>query len=90
MPHPTTPRPLRQALQPMIAGVVLASAHPGLAADSIEVDHLGVATGDDPLGLRVFLYHPGDGLFEQWAKAIGATEFGAPGPPAAPASCPTP
>ncbi|MFH8771985.1 hypothetical protein [Streptomyces sp. NPDC017958] len=84
MPHPTTPRPMRQALQPMIAGAVLASTHPGLTADSIEVDHLGVATGDDPLGLRVFLYHPGDDVFEQWVEAIGATEFGAPRPTSRP------
>jgi len=78
MPHPTTPRPMSQVLQPVIAGAVLASSHPGLAADSIEVDHIGVSTGDEPLGLRVFLYHPGAGVFEQWAKAIGATEYGVP------------
>ncbi|MEU6424059.1 hypothetical protein [Streptomyces spiralis] len=78
MPHPTTARPLRQVLQPMIAGAVLASSHPGLTADSIEVDHLGVATGDDPLGLRVFLYHPSADVFEQWAEAIQATEYSAP------------
>ncbi|MFB7442882.1 hypothetical protein ACFC01_32015 [Streptomyces mirabilis] len=84
MPHPTTARPMRQALQPMIAGAVLASAHPGLAADSIEVDHLGIATGDDPLGLRVFLYHPGNDVYEQWARAIDATDFGAPRPTSRP------
>ncbi|MET9412150.1 hypothetical protein ABZX90_41510 [Streptomyces sp. NPDC002935] len=84
MPHPATPRPLRQSLQPMIAGAVLASSHPGLTADSIEIDHLGVATGDDPLGLRVFLYYPGDGVFQQWVHAIGATEFGAPRPTSRP------
>ncbi|MFJ1529695.1 hypothetical protein ACIOFV_14920 [Streptomyces mirabilis] len=84
MPHPTTPRPLRQSLQPMIAGAVLASSHPSLAADSIEIDHLGVATGDDPLGLRVFLYHPGDGVFAQWVHAIGATEFSTPRPTSRP------
>jgi hypothetical protein len=68
----------------MIAGAVLASSHPGLAADSIEIDHLGVATGNDPLGLRVFLYHPGDGVFEQWAKAVDATDFGVPRPTSRP------
>lgn len=84
MPHPTTARPMRQVLQPMIAGAVLASANPGLAADSIEVDHLGIATGDDPLGLRVFLYHPGDNVYEQWARAIDATDFGTPRPTSRP------
>ncbi|WP_324787157.1 hypothetical protein [Streptomyces sp. H51] len=84
MPHPTTPRPMQQALQPLIAGAVLASIHPALAADSIEIDHLGVATGDDPLGLRVILYHPDDGAFAQWANAIEATEFGTPRPTSRP------
>ncbi|MFJ3248432.1 hypothetical protein [Streptomyces sp. NPDC086782] len=84
MPHPSTPRPLRQSLQPMITGAVLASLHPGLTAHSIEIDHIGVATGDDPLGLRVFLYHPGDDVFDQWAKAIEATDFGEPRPTSRP------
>ncbi|MFB7329800.1 hypothetical protein [Streptomyces sp. NPDC056190] len=84
MPHPSTSRPLRQSLQPMIAGTLLASLHPGLTAHSIEIDHIGVATGDDPLGLRVFLYHPGDEVFAQWAKAIEATEFSAPKPTSRP------
>ncbi|MFK0106469.1 hypothetical protein [Streptomyces sp. NPDC091217] len=78
MPHPTAPRPMRQALQPLIAGAVLASTHPSLTADGIEVDHLGVAIGDDPLGLRVFLYHPSADVFEQWTEAIQATEFSTP------------
>lgn len=78
MPHPTTHRPMRQVLQPMIAGVVLASTQPGLEADGIEVDHLGVDTGNDPLGLRVFLYHPSADMYEQWTQAIQATEFSTP------------
>ncbi|MCT9003508.1 hypothetical protein [Streptomyces rhizosphaerihabitans] len=84
MPHPTTARPLRQALQPMIAGAILASTYPGLAADGIEVDHLGIATGDAPLGLRVFLYHPGGDVYEQWARAIDVTDFGTPRPTSRP------
>ncbi|REE61468.1 hypothetical protein BX257_4047 [Streptomyces sp. 3212.3] len=68
MPHPTT-RPLRKALKPLIAGAVLASAHPGLEADSIEIDH-------DTSGLRVFLYHPAPGVLEQWANAIEAPRLG--------------
>lgn len=68
MPHPTS-RPLRKALQPLIAGAVLASAHPGLEADSIEINH-------DTAGLRVFLYHPAPGVFEQWANAIDAPRLG--------------
>lgn len=78
MPHPTV-RPLRQALQPMIAGAVLATSHPGLTADSIEIDHVDACTGndgDDGVGLRVFLYHPVPGVFEQWAEAIGARALG--------------
>ncbi|MFF3516142.1 hypothetical protein [Streptomyces sp. NPDC002573] len=84
MPHPATARPLRQAIAPMIAGAVLASSHPGLPANSIEIDHISVATGDDPLGLRVLLYHPGAGVFEQWVKAIGATDFSTPKPTSRP------
>jgi hypothetical protein len=76
MPHRTA-RPLRQALQPMIAGAVLATSHPALTADSIEIDHVDADT-DDGVGLRVFLYHPAPGLFEQWARAIGAPSVGAP------------
>ncbi|MFD7769881.1 hypothetical protein [Streptomyces sp. NPDC059787] len=30
MPHPTTPRPMRQALQPMTAGAILSTTRPGL------------------------------------------------------------
>ncbi|MFE2578838.1 hypothetical protein [Streptomyces sp. NPDC059378] len=78
MPHPTTARPLRQILQPMIAGALLASSHPSLTAHGIEVDHLGIATGNDPLGLRVFLYHPSTDVFEQWTEAINATECSVP------------
>ncbi|MFD3455794.1 hypothetical protein ACFWVC_26900 [Streptomyces sp. NPDC058691] len=69
----TTARPLRQVLQPMIAGAVLATSHPALTADSIEVDRI-----EDGVGLRVFLYHSAPGQFEQWASAIGAPDLGAP------------
>ncbi|WP_127356481.1 hypothetical protein [Actinacidiphila soli] len=73
-----TARPLRQALQPMIAGAVLAASHPALTADSIEIDHVDADDGETGVGLRVFLYHPAPGLFEQWADAIGAASVGAP------------
>ncbi|MGW3246606.1 hypothetical protein [Streptomyces sp. NPDC001070] len=72
----TTTRPVRQALQPLIAGAVLATSHPGLEADGIEVDHVH-AGGQRTVGLRVFLYYPRPGVFELWAaEAIGAPNLG--------------
>lgn len=80
MPTNATTRELRHALRPMVAGAVLASSHPGLAANSIEIDHIDANSGEDGLGLRVFLYHPAPGLFEQWAKAIDARDVSVPSP----------
>lgn len=82
--RPATPRVLRHVLQPMIAGAVLAAARPHLTANSIEIDHIDPGHGGEEAGLRVFLYQPEPGLFEQWADAIGATHSPAPQPTSRP------
>jgi hypothetical protein len=77
--RPVAATALRNAVQSLITGAVQATEHPHLVADSIEVDQLTPEHGAE-VGLRVFLYHPQPGQFEQWAEVIGSHHRGDPKP----------